>query len=84
MKPFLQLVADYLVSNYTDPGDLCVVFPNRRSGLFFRKYMAERIAGTSWSPEITAINDFIGNLSDLEPVDPIETIFLLYDIWIKN
>lgn len=80
--PFLQLVADYLVDHYEgDLGDLCMVFPNRRSGLFFRKYLAERIAGTSWSPEITAINDFICNLSDLEPVDPIETNFLLYDIY---
>ncbi|MBN1132897.1 MAG: PD-(D/E)XK nuclease family protein [Bacteroidales bacterium] len=82
MKPFLESLADYVIGTCgTGMGELCIVFPNKRSGLFFRHYLLERTEQTVWAPEITTINDFMNRLSRLRPADPLEVIFELYDIY---
>ena len=82
MKPFLESVADYIIGTFgTGMGELCVVFPNKRSGLFFKKFLSEKAVRTTWAPEITTINDFMCGLSHLAVADPLEVTFELYDIY---
>ena len=41
MSPFLQQIADLFYSTYgTDVQRMAFIFPNRRAGLFFRKYLS--------------------------------------------
>ena len=47
------------VSDYT------FVFPNRRAGLFFRKYLGESISQPILAPKILTINECFASLSDL-------------------
>ncbi|MFZ5939626.1 MAG: PD-(D/E)XK nuclease family protein [Bacteroidota bacterium] len=78
-KPFLDLLAASLYEKHgRDLSGCCIVFPNRRAGLFFRKYLAERSGEAMWSPAIMGISEFITGLSDLLPADPIDLIFELY------
>jgi len=84
-KPFLAHLADYLYEKHN--GDLsgcCIVFPNRRAGLFFRRYLSERTEKMIWSPEILGISEFITGLSTLVPADPVDLIFELYDQYSKH
>jgi len=65
-------------------GTLRFVFPNRRSGAFFRKYLQEAIASAPgntppvFAPEILTINDFFFRICGLEPTDRITLLLELY------
>jgi len=84
MNTFLQEVAKYIHNKYNDsPEDSLLVFPNRRSGIFFRKYLAEQYDKPIWSPRIITISDFIQELSDYQPTDRFTLLFDLYDEYIK-
>ena len=83
MNAFLKILAGYTLKTYGEKGleDLCFVFPNRRSGIFFKHYLLEAGKGTFWIPEIYTINEFIAGLSEIELADPIDTSFELYRIY---
>jgi len=52
MKPFLQRLAEEIAARYgNDPGQLCVVLPNRRASLYLKKYLARELKRTAWSPQ---------------------------------
>ncbi len=81
MVPFLQYTAQYLVSVFNnDLADICVVLPNRRGGLFLRKYLAAEVGKITWAPTIFSIEDFIAEISGLQEVDNLHLLFELYDI----
>lgn len=81
MQAILESLARYLAKA---PGEEAaqtkIILPNRRAGLFLQRNLARHSTAVSWSPEIYAINDFIGELSQLELCDPVEAVFLLHDI----
>jgi RecB family exonuclease len=85
MKYFLKEVAKNIYKKYGNSvSDLTIVFPNRRSGLFFRKYLAELIEKPVWSPSIITISDLMQQLSGLQKADPLGLVFDLYDIFRKE
>jgi hypothetical protein len=76
MKPFLENLADEIVTRAgDDPGKICVVLPNRRAGLFLKRYLAERYRKTIWAPEIYSIEDFIVKLSGQSIIDQAGLMF---------
>lgn len=82
MKPFLKEVAVDLYRIYGDRLDeLCLVFPNRRAGLFFNKYLGESLEQPVWSPSIYTIQDLMARISKLEYADELETISLLFKVY---
>jgi len=81
MIPFLQQTAQYLISEFKgDLADLCIVLPNRRSGLFLRKYLADDMGKVTWAPTIFSIEDFIGEISGLQEVENLRLLFELYEV----
>jgi len=82
MEAFLKKTADYVADHYGDSlGELCLVFPNRRAGLFFRQFLAHSIGKTTWMPKIYSTEDFVLELSGLQLADPVSLLFDLYDIY---
>ena len=85
MVPFLKQVAAY----YYDEGRIdqrCFVFPNRRSGVFFRKYLGEivRERGTVQplrAPLCLTINDFFYQVYGGTATDRIRLLLVLYDAY---
>lgn len=63
------------VSDYT------FVFPNRRAGLFFRKYLGESISQPILAPKILTINECFASLSDLRVADQLTLVLRLYSIY---
>ncbi len=85
MKPFLKELAEEIFEKYGRQLDeLTIVFPNRRAGLFFRKYLAESIEQPIWSPNILSLEDFVRNLSTLQSLDKLSLIFKLYESYKKH
>ena len=66
MTPFLYRIAQAFYKKYgNEISRLAFVFPNRRSGIFFQKYLAEVSGKPIFSPKVTTINDLISLLVTL-------------------
>lgn len=78
---FLQKVATFLTQDSAlDLSKTVVVFPNHRSGIFLKKYLAETLHQDSWMPEIITIDDLMLQLSGLALADPLVIDFELFKI----
>ncbi|MFH1319302.1 MAG: PD-(D/E)XK nuclease family protein [Bacteroidota bacterium] len=85
MQPFLSKITDHIFKNYKDDiSRLCIVLPNRRGGLFLKKYIGKKYKKTIWSPEIFAIEDFIKELSGVEILDNVTLLFKFYKIYCEQ
>jgi hypothetical protein len=85
MKPFLYQIASLFYDTYgTDVSRLAFVFPNRRAGLFFQKYLSEITDKPVFSPTIFSINEFFMRLSGKQIADRISILFSLYHIYIQK
>lgn len=85
MTPFLKQVATLLYQHFgTDISRMAFVFPNRRSGLFFRKYLSQVAGKPIFAPTILTINELFLQLSNKQPADRIYMLFLLYHIYMKQ
>lgn len=81
MESFLEKLAGHIITSYPDTtGNLSIVLPNRRSGLFLKKHLA-RLAGKNiWAPKVYAIEDFFFELSGYTLIDQLTLLFELYEI----
>ncbi|MFP4605431.1 MAG: PD-(D/E)XK nuclease family protein [Bacteroidales bacterium] len=85
MHYFLQQVAkDFYDRHKNDMRDISIVFPNRRAGLYFRKFLSEELEQPTWSPRICTISDLMQELSGLQLADPIMLIFDLHQVFNKT
>lgn len=79
MKPFLYDIAQTFYKKYgREIQNIAFVFPNRRAGIFFQKYLAEVARQPLFSPPILTISDLFARLSSFQPVDRIQALFILY------
>lgn len=82
MKAFLKRVAKAYIENEKENLlDFCFIFPNKRSGIFFGKYLAEVSGHSLLLPEITTINDFVLSFTDELEASRYEQLFMLYKIY---
>ena len=79
MDSYLRSIAT-LFAQQTDR-EQTFVFPNRRAGLFFRKYYGQALHNPVLAPEIMTINDCFHSLSDLRVPDRLELLARLYKIY---
>ena len=88
MTPFLKQVADH----YIDKGDIssrCFVFPNRRSMVFFRKWLSTKVAesasergtGPVKAPLMLTVNDLFYRIGGLHVTDKVTLLVELYDCY---
>lgn len=77
---FLSEVADHLLTNHKyQLGDCTVVFPNRRAGLFLKKYVSQKVEKPVWSPTTLSLEDFLFRFSPHKKSDPLTLIFELFE-----
>lgn len=82
MEKFLSIVSKEIIKETGgDFRNLTVVFPSRRSGLYFRRELVKEFEGKPViSPAIFSINDFIFKYSGLRSENVLNLIFRLYDV----
>lgn len=81
-KSFLWSVASACMSRYGTLEDVCFVFPNKRSGTFFLKTLAEVVKGeVRLAPQVMDIGRFMAHLSGREVGSRIDLLFRLYNVY---
>jgi CRISPR/Cas system-associated exonuclease Cas4 (RecB family) len=81
-EPILETLARYLSSGDPDQLGLTrIILPNRRAGLFLQRHLAGMGKKTVWAPLMYSMTDFIREISVLELADPMELLFILYDMY---
>jgi len=82
MNSFLYRIAQVYYSEFSESiSDLTFVFPNRRAGLFFQKYISEIAAKPVFSPGIITINECFAAASQWQTADRLSNLFRLYKIY---
>ena len=82
MQPFLDKLAKHLLDTHGENfSRLCLVFPSRRAGLFFKQYVSRLIDKPIWLPDIYALEDFVIHKSGLTLSDPLDLISRLYKVY---
>ena len=85
MERFLEQCARYIYQNHeSEMQEICLVFPNRRSGVFFTSYLQRLIKKPLIGPQISTINEFFTNLADFQIGDKLQLIALLYSVFKKH
>lgn len=86
MIPFLKHIAHTFCENVDNETleNYCFVFPNRRSGSFFKKYIIEEYNDAVIIPQITTITDFINDITNSIEASRIELLFTLYQEYSKS
>ncbi len=80
MNNYLYTLAGQFASR-EDLEHLTFVFPNRRAGLFFRKYIGQHLTKPQWSPAIRTIDECFHELTDLKIADTLTLLVRLYHIY---
>jgi CRISPR/Cas system-associated exonuclease Cas4 (RecB family) len=84
MQPFLQNVAKSLYQSYSleELSRLCLIFPNYRAQLFFKKYLTLYYNSPIWAPAFYAYEQWIGVISEYNLVtDNLSLTLELYQAW---
>ena len=82
MTYFLEHIAESLYKEFGNTLDRhCLVFPNRRAGLYFLKYLAARIEKPVWAPSILTINELFRSYSSLQIAGNEILLFELYKVY---
>ncbi len=84
-KPFLYSVAETYVNQLkSDLHKVHFVFPNRRAGVFFKKYIGQITRTPLILPKISTISDFVHGLSELEKGDNLDLLFRLFHVYNRH
>ena len=81
--PFLQSIATAYASRLSAQersrrAEYCFVFPNKRAGTFFLKYLRDAMPDASIAPCVTTISDLVADLSGRFIDNRIDLLFILY------
>ena len=84
MTPFLKQVADHYY-NSGQVEDRCFIFPNRRSMVFFKKYIVEAVVSSSGKPLIMpsmmTMNEFFSSMAGKVVADRVTLLVTLYECY---
>jgi len=84
MTYFLEKIAQSLYSEFGNSlNHHCIVFPNRRAGLYFLKYLGAAIEKPVWAPSIFTINELFRSYSSLQTAGNEILLFELYKVYRK-
>jgi PD-(D/E)XK nuclease superfamily len=82
MEFFLEKIASHIYEEYGGRLETqCMIFPNRRAGLYFLKYLAAKAGKPVWAPAVKTINELFGSTSSLRQAETETLIFELYRIY---
>lgn len=80
---FLNSVAQYLMSRTSDFRHTLLVFPNKRSAMYMRRYLRDFVDGPVFLPRMKTIGAFLSSLCPLSEASRLEQLFTLFDAYCK-
>lgn len=83
MEPILKTVAREYSRRYPDLTKICFLFPNKRCGVFLRKYFYEFGVRKKKQPHILTISDLVMKIADKEEATRMDQLFTLYNCYLE-
>jgi hypothetical protein len=80
---YLNVPNIFIKKHAAELHNICLVFPNRRSGVFFNSYLQNEITGAVIAPETTTIGELISGYSNFFQAERLQLISVLYDVFQK-
>lgn len=81
-RSFLAQLAHSLYQQHGEQlENICLVFPNKRSGLFFRKHLANLVQQPVWAPEVINLEELFAAHTALQQADRLSLVFTLYRVY---
>ncbi len=77
-----SLIADVL-SKHQTIDKLIFILPSKRAGVFLLHELKKQITKTTFAPKIISIEEFISELSGLQPADNAQLLFEFYGVYTK-
>lgn len=62
-------------------GDVCIVFQNRRAGLYFKHFLSMETSQTTWAPKVLTIEEFVLELYPVQILEPVMLLFEFYSVY---
>ncbi|MDR0294920.1 MAG: PD-(D/E)XK nuclease family protein [Prevotellaceae bacterium] len=85
MTSFLDIVAANLYAHYGNQLSSCsLIFPNRRSRLFFAQILSKLIDKPLWQPRYNTIEEIIVQFSGQQVSDSFALLLELYEVYSQN
>lgn len=85
MERFLEYSARYVYNKHKgDLSEISLVFPNRRSGVFFTSYLQKNVNKSLICPEVITINEFFNQFAEYQVADKLQLIAILYSVFKKH
>ena len=85
MVRFLEELANYIYNdNKEGLSDCCVVFPSRRAGVYFLKYLSAMHDIPAWAPAVLTMGDLIQDMNNSRPTDSLSLIVDLYRVFCRR
>ncbi|MFL2575179.1 MAG: PD-(D/E)XK nuclease family protein [Flavobacteriales bacterium] len=85
MKPFLEKIADRLILKFPDNMEkVAVVLPSKRSVVFLKYYLSQKISKPIFLPRFYSIEEFVENISGLNVIDNVSLQFYLYESYLNE
>lgn len=76
-----QVAALYYAEEANHLGRYAFVFPNKRAGIFFKKYLSEVATTTVFAPRVFSVNEFLGQYTDYRLEQRIPLLFRLFECY---
>ncbi|MEQ9425198.1 MAG: PD-(D/E)XK nuclease family protein [Cyclobacteriaceae bacterium] len=80
---FLQSIIHTLEKSKVKWAQTTLVFPNKRAGLFFRRYLLQELKTSTISPKIYSLEEFILGFSNSQLADSLSLNFDLFEVYRK-
>ena len=78
-EPFLEKVAARILHDFPNGMQhACVIMPNRRAAIFLKRFLGAEIKKPLFAPAIFSVEDFVFELSGLNPADQLVLLWELY------
>ena len=82
MQSYLQRLAQVFAQQVGEQlPEYTFVFPNRRAGLFFRRYLGQQLSRPILSPRVMTINECFASLTNLRVADQLTLLLRLYKLY---
>ena len=82
-KPFLNTVAETTLKLNVPIENVCVLFPNRRAEVFFRRYLSELSEEALLAPLLYTAEEFVTQLTGIYPLNGNALLFATYETYLK-
>jgi len=81
LAKFLEQVADFILEKVGDDTlHTAVIFPNKRSEIFLKNHLRNKVKSNYWLPEFFTIDEFMVNGSGMVELEPVNIYFELFKV----